>query len=30
MINMFALPCILHCAKVKGFQLYMIKTGSKR
>lgn len=26
MINIFALLCILHCAKVKEFQLYMIKT----
>jgi len=25
-INIFALLCILHCAKVKEFQLYMIKT----
>lgn len=26
MINIFELLCILHCAKVKEFQLYMIKT----
>jgi hypothetical protein len=25
MINIFALLCILHFVKVKGFQLYMIK-----